>query len=89
MTSRRRVFCALNSLAGLLGDRFGLGLLDRQEQLELGRQLVLGVQPVGEVNPPYPAVGMDLHTERLDVVCPVRTAGKIGQVELDLVPALV
>lgn len=76
-------------LTGLLGDRFGLGFLDRQEQLEFGWQFVLGVKPVGEVHSPYSAVGMDLNPERFHVVGPVRSAGKIGQVKLNLIPAFV
>ena len=38
--------------------------------------------------PANPAVGMDLHSQGLDVVCPVCAASEIRQVELDLVPAL-
>ena len=94
-----------------------LRLLNRQEQLELRRQLLLRVQAVGEVDsgsaetrsaytdterggsgcaaaesghsPPDAAVGVDLNTERLDVVGTVRAAREVAQVELDLVPALV
>ena len=32
---------------------------------------------------------MDLDSERLDVVSSICSAGEVGQVELDLVPALV
>jgi hypothetical protein len=32
---------------------------------------------------------VDLDPQRLDVVCPVRAAGEVAQVELDLVPPLV
>merc|ERR1719408_982896 len=66
-----------------------LRLLDRQEQLELSRQLVLRVQPVRKVDPPDPAVGVDLHTQGLDVVGAVCPTSKIRKVELNLVPALV
>lgn len=76
-------------LTGLLSDRFGLGFLDRQEQLEFGWQFIFGVQPIGEVHSPYPAIGMDLHPERLDVVRSVSSPGEIGQVELNLVPSFV
>ena len=64
-------------------------LLDRQVQLELCRQLLLAVQPVGEINPPDPTVGVDLNPQRLHVVGPIRSPGEVRQVELDLVPALV
>ena len=60
-----------------------------QEELEFGWQLVLGVQPVGEVNSPNPAVGVDLNAQSLYVVGTVGPPGEVGQVELDLVPAFV
>ena len=41
--------------------------LDRQVELELGRQLLLAVQPVREVNPPDPAVGVDLDSSAVEV----------------------
>ena len=64
-------------------------LLDGKEQLELGGQLLLRVQPVGEVNAPDAAVRVDLYPQRLNVVRAVGASCKIGEVELDLVPALV
>jgi hypothetical protein len=64
-------------------------LRDGQEQLELWRKLLLRVQAVGEVDAADPAVGVDLHTQRLDVVGSVRATGEVRQIELDLVPALV
>mmetsp|Transcript_15465 Transcript_15465/g.46749 ORF Transcript_15465/g.46749 Transcript_15465/m.46749 type:complete len:324 (+) Transcript_15465:184-1155(+) len=64
-------------------------LLDGQEELELGRQVLLGVEAVGEVDAADAAVGVDLHAERLNVVGAVRAAGEVAQVELDLVPAIV
>ena len=63
--------------------------LDRQGQLELCRQLLLAVQPVGEINTPDPTVGVDLNPQRLHVVGPVGSPREVRQVELDLVPALV
>jgi len=62
---------------------------DGQEELELGWQLVLRVQPVGEVDSTDTAVGVDLNSEGLNVVGTVGSTSEIGQVELDLVPALV
>lgn len=76
-------------LTCLLSNCFRLGFLNGQEQFELGRQFVFGVESIGKVHPPYPAVGMDLNTERFHVVGPVGTAGEIGQVELDLIPSFV
>ena len=64
-------------------------LLDREVQLELCRQLLLAVQPVGEINSPDPTVCVDLNPQRLHVVCPVGSPGEVGQVELDLIPAFV
>ena len=60
-----------------------------QEELELRGQLVLGVQSIGEVNSSNSAVGMDLHSQGLNVVGSVSSTGEVGEVELDLVPALV
>ena len=64
-------------------------LLDRQVQLELCRQLLLAVQPVREINPPDPTVGVDLNPQRLHVVGPIGSPREVRQVELDLIPALV
>ena len=64
-------------------------LLDGQLELELGRQLLLAVQPVGEINTPDPTVGVDLNPQRLHVVGPVGSPREVRQVELDLIPALV
>mmetsp|Transcript_32462 Transcript_32462/g.60389 ORF Transcript_32462/g.60389 Transcript_32462/m.60389 type:complete len:243 (+) Transcript_32462:343-1071(+) len=63
--------------------------LDRQEELELRRQLLFGVETVREVNPPYTAVGMDLDSECLNVIRSVSPSREIAEVELDLVPAFV
>ena len=51
-------------------------LLDGQEELELRRQLLLGVEAVREVDAADAAVGVDLHPQRLDVV---RSWGEEGQ----------
>ena len=64
-------------------------LLDRQVQLELCRQLLLAVQPVGEINTPDPTVGVDLNPQCLHVVGPIGSPCEVRQVELDLIPALV
>mmetsp|Transcript_84094 Transcript_84094/g.228368 ORF Transcript_84094/g.228368 Transcript_84094/m.228368 type:complete len:205 (+) Transcript_84094:81-695(+) len=64
-------------------------LCHRQEELELRRQLLLAIETVGEVDPANAAIRVELHTERLDVVRAVRAAREVGQVELDLVPALI
>ena len=68
----------------------GLGLAgDGKEELELWGQLVLGVEAVREVDSADAAVGVDLHAQGLDVVGTIGTAREVGQVELNLVPALV
>ena len=66
-----------------------LSLLDRKEQLEFRRELLLRVQAVREVDAANAAVGVNLHSESLDVVGAVCSAGKIRKVELDLIPALI
>lgn len=63
--------------------------LYRQEEFEFGREFLLAVQPVREVDAPDPAVGVDLHPQSLDVVGTVGSAREVRQVELDLIPALV
>jgi len=64
-------------------------LLHRQEELELWGELFFRVQTVGEVDSSDTTVGVDLHSQSLDVVGPVRPSREVRQVELDLVPALV
>lgn len=66
-----------------------LPLHDGQEQFELGRQFLLGVQPIREVYPSNATIGVDLHSERFDVIRPVRSPREVGKVELDLIPTLV
>lgn len=44
--------------------------LDGQEELELGGELLLSVELVGEVDAPDAAVGVNLHPQRLNIVCP-------------------
>merc|ERR1719146_248473 len=66
-----------------------LALLHRQEELELWRELLLAVEAVREVDAAKPAVRVDLHAQRLDVVRAVGAAREVREVELDLVPALV
>jgi hypothetical protein len=66
-----------------------LRLLHGQEELELRWELLLGVEAVRKVNPSDAAVGVDLHAQRLNVICAVRAAGEVGKVELDLVPTFV
>ena len=60
-----------------------------EEELELGRKLVFGVEAIGEVNSSDSAVGVNLHSECFDIVSTVGTTGEVGQVELNLIPALV
>mmetsp|Transcript_81599 Transcript_81599/g.229741 ORF Transcript_81599/g.229741 Transcript_81599/m.229741 type:complete len:239 (+) Transcript_81599:241-957(+) len=68
----------------------GTALLgNRQEELELRRQLLFAVETVREVDAADAAVRMQLHPQGLDVVRAVSAARKVGQVELYLVPALI
>ena len=66
-----------------------LRLLDGQVKLELLRQLLLRVETVGEVDSANTAVGVDLHTQGLNVVGAVGATREVRQVKLDLVPTLV
>jgi len=60
-----------------------------QEKLELWWELVFGVESIGEIDSSDSAVSMDLHSEGLYVVGTIGPSGKIGQVELNLIPALI
>ena len=64
-------------------------LLDGEVELELCGELLLAVEPVGEVDAADAAVGVDLDPQRLHVVGAVRAPGEVRQVKLDLVPAFV
>jgi len=64
-------------------------LRDGEEQLELWREFLLGVQTIAEVHAPDAAVGVHLHSQGLDVVRSVSAPSEVGQVELDLIPAFV
>merc|ERR1719152_740086 len=59
-----------------------LTLLHGEEELELWRQLLLAVEAIREVDAAQPAIGVDLHAQRLDVVRPVRAPREVGEVEL-------
>merc|ERR1712232_166396 len=56
-----------------------------QEELELRRQLLFAVKAVGEVDSANAAVGVQLHTERLNVVRTIGTPREVGEIELNLV----
>ena len=60
-----------------------------EEELELWRQLVLGIEAIWEVNSSDPAVCMNLHSQGLNVVGSIGTTSEVGQVELNLIPAFV
>jgi len=64
-------------------------LLHGQKELELWGKFFLGIQSVGEVDSADAAVSMELDPQGFDVVGAVCTAGEIGQVKLDLVPAFI
>lgn len=64
-------------------------LLYGEEELELGREFLLAVEPIGEVNSSDPTVGVDLHAKGFYVVGAVGSASEVREVELDLVPSLV
>jgi hypothetical protein len=60
-----------------------------QEELELRRELLLGVETVAEVQAADATICVDLHPKGFDVVRAVRPSGKVGEVKLNLVPPLV
>ena len=62
---------------------------NRQEEFEFWRQLIFGVEPVGEVDSSDSAVRMDLHPQCLYVVGTVSSSGEIRQIELNLIPSLI
>lgn len=72
---------------------YGVGFLNRllygQEQLELGRQLVLRVEAIGEVHSTDATICVYLDTECLHIVRSVGATGEVGQIKLDLVPTLI
>merc|ERR1719336_976073 len=72
-----------------LGSLVVLRFLDWKEQLELDGQLVLGVEAIGEVDPPNSAVGVNLDLQSLNVVGAVSSPREVRQVELNLVPPVV
>jgi hypothetical protein len=69
--------------------KMSLLLLNRKEEFELGRQLLLRIQAIGEVYATDAAVRMDLHAQCLYIVSAVGASGEVGEVELDLIPAFV
>lgn len=60
-----------------------------QEELELWWELVFGVESIGEIDSSDSAVSMDLNSEGLYVVSTIGPSCEIGQVELNLIPALI
>ena len=64
-------------------------LSNGKEELEFRRKLLLRVQAIGKVDTTDATIGMNLHTERLDVVGTVGSSCEIRQIELNLVPSFV
>lgn len=63
--------------------------MDRKVKLELRRQLLLRVEAVREVNSAKSAVCMNLHPQRLGVICAIRPFRQISEIQLNVVPAIV
>ena len=63
--------------------------LDGKEEFEFWGEFFFAVQSVRKVYSSYSTVGVDCHSQGLNVVAAVGSPGEIRQVELDLVPALV
>jgi len=68
---------------------FHLLLGNWQEELELWGQLLFRIQAIAEVQPANSAVGVQLHSERLDVIRTIRASREVREVELNLVPPFV
>ena len=64
-------------------------MLNRQKQLKLRRQLVFAIEAVRKVDAPHSAIRVNLHSQCLYVVRAVSAAGKVREVELDLIPSFV
>ena len=60
-----------------------------QEKFELWRKLVFGIESVGEINSSNSAVGVDLNSKSLYVICTISSSGEIRQVELNLIPSFI
>ena len=60
-----------------------------QEKFEFWGKLVFGVEAVGEINTTDSAVSVDLNSKGLYVIGTVSSPCEIGQVELNLIPALI
>ena len=69
--------------------RSHLFLLDGEEKLELIGEFFFRIETVREVDSSNSAVSMNLYSQSLNVTGTVRSAGEIGQVKLDLVPAFI
>ena len=62
---------------------------DWQEKLELGWELILGVESVGEVDSSNSTVGVDLNSQSLYIIGTVGSSSEIRQVELNLIPTFI
>ena len=62
---------------------------DWQEKLELGWELILGVESVGEVDSSNSTVGVDLNSQSLYIIGTVGSSSEIRQIELNLIPAFI
>ena len=78
--------CQLQSVSVVLSR---VGFSRRQVQFKLWRQLLIVVGPIREVDPTDATIGMDLHPECLLILRTVGSLREVGQVELNLIPALV
>ena len=64
-------------------------LLNRQEELEFWWEFIFRVEPVGKVDSSDATISVNLHSEGFYIVGAICASGKIGQVELNLIPAFV
>lgn len=89
ITSKQRSRLTLRSLEARRHVIATVLLGDGQKQLEFRRKFLLWVQAIRKVNAADSTVGVNLHSQCLNVIGSIGTSGEVRQVELDLIPAFV
>jgi hypothetical protein len=64
-----------------------LRFLNGKEKLKLWRQFILGIKSIGKVNSADSTICVNLNSKGFYVVGSVSAAGKVGEIELNLIPA--
>jgi hypothetical protein len=87
VTTHALSYLKLTRLSPAWSTRVLLG--DGQKELELWRKFLLRIQSVGKINAADAAIGVDLNSERFDVIGTICASGEIRQIKLNLIPAFV